>query len=125
MSLWTNKDHRTLLDDTEDLAHAPEASPWTKWFMGWAMPLLVVAYSLYSIHRGSITLPGRRSSMIITGDDVPILSAAYMALAAFTHFHCFWSLHPRLWEYAQRLKVLSLLTFLPCLLIVLYHQLGF
>ena len=122
MSLWTNKDHRTILNDAEDLSHAPDASPWTKRFMGCLIPLLILTYSLYSIHRGHITLFGKGNSTTIHGDDLPLLAGAYIAFAAFLHFHCYWSLHDRLWPYAQRLKVISLLTFLPCLLLVIYHQ---
>ena len=124
MSLWTNKDHRTILDDVDDLAYAPSGSPWTKWLLGWVVPVAVVAYSLVSMDRGSITLPGEHSSMTVMGDNVRFLAVAYIALAAFLHFHFFWSLHPRLWRCAQALKVVALITFLPCLFVVLYQQVG-
>ena len=125
MSFWTNKDRPTILSDAEDLAYAPEPSPWTKWFMGSLVPAAVLFYSLYSINRGSITLPGKQFSMTITGDDVFPLAVAYIALAFFVHVHCVWCLHDRLCEYADRMKIISLLVFLPCLLIVFYHQMGF
>ena len=124
MSVWNNDDHQTSLDDLDDLAHAPSGSPWMKWLLGWVAPVAIVAYSLVSMNRGSITLPGEHASMTVTGDNASILAAAYIALAAFLHFHFFWSLHPRLWRYAQALKVVALLTFLPCLFIVLYRQFG-
>ncbi|MBL9144902.1 MAG: hypothetical protein JNM99_14570 [Verrucomicrobiaceae bacterium] len=125
MSFWTNKDRSTILSDAEELAHTPERSPWTKYILGFFVPSALVIYSLYSINRGSITLPGSRGSMTITGDDVTLLAVAYVALAVFLHCHWVWCLHERLWIYAGRLKVGSLLVFLPCFLVVIYHQLGF
>lgn len=124
MSFWTNKDRSTILSDAEELAHAPERSPWTKYILGFFVPSALIIYSLYSINRGSITLPGSRGSMTITGDDVTLLAVAYVALAVFLHCHWVWCLHERLWIYAGRLKVGSLLVFLPCFLVFIYHQLG-
>lgn len=63
--------------------------------------------------------------MEVTGDDVGLLATAYLALAAFIHFHCFWNLHASLERFALPLKVVSLLTLLPCIGIVIRHQLGF
>lgn len=111
--------------DPDDLIICPDSSPWTKWFWGCAVPLSILGYSLWSIVRGSITLPSRgRHSIEIEGGDVYILATAYIALGAFVHFHCFWNLHDRLWKYADRLKIVSLLTFLPCLFVVVVHQMG-
>jgi hypothetical protein len=70
-------------------------------------------------------LLARSRSMTITGPDVLIFAAAYIAFAALMHFHYFWSSHPRWWLCAQRLKVLFILIFLPCLLFGLYRQLAF
>ena len=125
MSLWNRKEHRSILDDAEDFAHPAECGSWTAWIMGWAVPFYIAVYSLNSIIDGTITLLGRNGSMTITGPDVRLLGAAYLALAMFLHLHFIWSAHEKWWEYAQRLKVLSLLVFLPCLLVVLYHQVIF
>lgn len=125
MSLWNNKEHRTCLDDAEDLAHPTDCGPWTRWLMGIAVPMGIIIYSAYSIYRGTINLFGRGNSMTVTGEDVRFLGAAYIALAAFLHLHFCWSAHATWWQHVSRLKVLSLLIFLPCLLKVLYHQLGF
>lgn len=125
MSFWTNKEHRTVFTDAEDLAYQPAYSPWTKWFTGCLVAGVIAAYAIYAWCRGSITLPGRGGSMVITGDDVGLLATAYLALAAFIHFHCFWNLHESLERFAQPLKVAALLTLLPCICILIYHQLGF
>lgn len=63
--------------------------------------------------------------MEITGDDVGLLAIAYLALVAFIHFHCFWNLHESLERLSLPLKVVSLLTLLPCIGIVICLQLGF
>lgn len=57
--------------------------------------------------------------------DVGLLATAYLALAVFFHFHCFWNLHESLERLALPLKVMSLLILLPCIGIVICHQLGF
>ena len=123
MGMWTNKDHRTVMNDAEDLACPSAGGPWTKWFGGCVVPLVIMIYSIVCLWRGSTTLPGRRSSgMEITGTDGVILAIAYLALGAFAHFHCFWGLHGRLANYSQALKGVSLLIFLPCLCLVVWHQ---
>lgn len=123
MSFWTNKDRPTILSDAEDLAHAPEPSPWTKWFMGCVAPAAVLVYCLCSIRRGGIWLPGRGASMMVRGEDVLTLASAYMALAVFAHAHCFWNLHEKLHRFAALLKGVSLLVFLACIMRFLYHYL--
>lgn len=125
MSHWNNNERRTVFTDAEDLAYPPAYSPWTKWFTGCLVAGAIAAYAIYGWHQGSITLPGRGGSLVITGDDVGILASAYLALSAFIHFHCFWNLHEGLERFAQPLKVTSLLILLPCICTVIYHQIGF
>lgn len=124
MKFWNNNDHRSFLNDAEDLAYQPAYSPWTKWFCGCLLAGLLAGYSILAWIRGSITLFGRGNSLEITGDDVALLAGAYLAFAAFIHFHCFWNLHPPLARFTQPLKVTALLIFLPCLCLVIYHQIG-
>lgn len=125
MGLWTNKDHRTVWDDAEDLAHSPSQSPWTKWFTGCLLPSLILLYAVNSSEKDSIKLSGRSGSLMITGDDVGLLCAAYAAMAVFIHAHCFWCLCDRLEPYAEKLKAISLLVFLICVGPVFWHQLLF
>ena len=124
MSFWNNKEDRTVLNDAEDLAYPPGVSPWTKWFTGCLVAGVLSAYAIYAWARGSITMLGRGGSVMITGDDVGILATAYLALAAFVHFHCFWNLHRKLEYFAQPMKIVALLTFIPCISIVIYRQIG-
>jgi len=49
--------------------------------------------------------------MVVSGRDIGTLSTAYLALAAFLHFHCFWSLTPKLKRFAKPLKVVALAVF--------------
>ena len=120
-----NKEHRSFFNDAEDLAYPPSYSPWTKWFTGSFVAGLLAIYAGYAWFRGSVILLGRNGSIEITGDDAPVLATAYLALAAFIHFHCFWNLQEGLDRYAQPLKVVALLIFLLCLCTVILHQLGF
>ncbi len=122
MGFWTNKDHRTFLDDLDDLAHQPKQSPWTKWFTGCLVPSLILVYVLHTSGEKSMRVLSRTSSLVITGDDVHLLCAAYLSIAVFIHAHCFWNLSERLEPYAEKLKVLSLLVFIPCVCIVFWHQ---
>lgn len=112
------------MPDIDELSRSPDYSPWTKWFWGCVIPLAILGYSLWSMARGSITLPGKRTSLEIIGTDVYILAAAYMALGAFIHFHCYWNLYESLWVHVNRLKALSLLVFLPCIVTVVLHAIG-
>jgi hypothetical protein len=120
-----NKEPRTVFNDAEDLAHPTECGPVTSWLLGVFVPICITVYSVRGIMTDEIKLLGKSRSMTITGPDVLIFAAAYIALAAFMHCHYFWSSHPRWWLCAQRLKVLSILIFLPCLLFGLYRQFGF
>jgi len=124
MSLWNNKEHRSFLDDAEDLAHVPSPSPWTKWFIGCFVAGALAAYAIIGWARGSITgyvLKG--PSEAIVGSDVRLFAATYLSLAAFIHVHCFWNLHPLLARYAQPLKVLALVILFPCLLAISWRSL--
>lgn len=124
MAIWNNKEHRSILEDAEDLAHPPAPSPWTKWFMGCFVAGALAAYAINGWVRGSITgyvLKG--PSVTIVGSDVRLFAATYLSLAAFIHFHCFWSLHPLLAKYARPLKVVALMMLCPCLLAICWRSL--
>lgn len=123
MSLWFNKDRRTILDEAEDLAYSPSGGRTKQWIAGAAIPLCIIAYGVVCLKTGSTTLPGRRGSIELHGTEGVTLACAYLALGAFLHFHYFWGLQERLQPFSEPLKVLSLLAFLSCFLYTLYHML--
>ena len=109
---WTPRESRTLLDDIEDLAHAPSGGRKKQWFAGVVMAMVPVIYGIHSIRRGYTTLPGSRGAEKLTGEAGVWLAVACIALGAFLHFHFFWGLSERLWRFSERLKVVTLLTLL-------------
>lgn len=125
MSFWTREEHRTVFSDAEDLTYPPVYSPWTKWFTGCLVPGVMAAYAIFAWCRGVILLLGHGGSMEITGEDAGFLATAYLGLAAFIHFHCFWNLHRGLERFAQPLKIAALLVILPCFCWVIFHQTAF
>lgn len=123
MSLWFNKDRRTILDDAGDFAYGPSGGRTKQWVAGVVIPLIIITYGVVCLKTGSTTLPGRRTSIELHGTEGITLACAYLALGAFLHFHYFWGLHERLHPFSEALKVISLLAFLSCFVFTLYHML--
>lgn len=106
----------------DDLAHIPSGGPAKKWFVGFMIAAMPVIYGIYCIYRGHATLFGtRRSHETLTGEAGLSLAIAYISLGAFLHFQYFWGLSDRLWRYSQRLKLISLLIFLPAFIYAHYR----
>jgi hypothetical protein len=122
MSIWTNKERRTYLDDAEDLAYGPSGGPVKQWLAGVVCSAPPIIYGVVCIQRGHTTLfGGRGGSLDLKGDAGFWLAVAYIAIGAFVHFHYFWGLSERLYPYSQFAKVVCLLVFLPCFFYALYH----
>lgn len=121
MSIWTNKEHRTYLDDAENLAYGPSGGPVKQWLAGVVLALLPIIYGSICIDRGHTTLPGSRGgSLELKGDAGFWLAVSYIAIGAFAHFHYFWGLSDRLCRFSQFAKVSSLLVFLPSFIYAIY-----
>lgn len=121
MSIWTNKEHRTYLNDAEDLAYGPSGGRVKQWVAGVLLAALPIIYGVVCIHRGHTTLfGGRGGELDLKGDGGFWLAVSYIAVGAFVHFHYFWGLSERLWRFSQFTKVASLLVFLPSFLYALY-----
>lgn len=121
MNLWTNKEHRTVLDDADDFAYLPCGGRVTQWVGGVGLALAFIASGVLDLRSGHALIHGRGGEIEFTGASGAALSTAYIALGTFFHFHWFWGLSETLWQYSQRLKVLALLIFLPCFLFTLYR----
>ena len=121
MSIWFNKEHRTYLDDAEDLAYGPSGGRVKQWLAGVVMASLPIVYGGICLHRGHTVLPGGRGgSLELKGDAGFWLAVSYIAIGAFVYFHYFWGLSDRLWRFSQFMKVCALLVFLAGFLRALY-----
>ncbi|MEZ0275897.1 MAG: hypothetical protein ACAH88_13410 [Roseimicrobium sp.] len=124
MSLWTNKDRRTVLDDADSFAYTPSGGPAKKWIAGAILPALIVLYAVACLKSGETEIIGRRGSVVARGPAAISLAVAYIAGGFFLHFHYFWGLSERLEPYAERLKIISLVVFLGGFLFGISRHLG-
>ena len=92
MSLWTNKDHRTVLDDADSFAHAPSGGRLKQWLAGAVLPLFILAYGIACLTSGETEIFGRGGHAVARGAAATSLAVAYIALGLFLHFHFFWGL---------------------------------
>jgi len=113
MGFRTNKQHRTVIDDAEDLGSEPSGGPLTMWLAGVGIALIPLGYGMHCLHTGHARFFGRRFSHLdLTGSAALALAIAYIAMGAFIHFHFFWGLHPRLYGLSPLFKMLAVLVFL-------------
>ncbi len=116
MGIWTNKDHRTVLDDAEDFGYEPMGGRMKQWAAGFFLPFWPILLGIGSQRLGYATFFGRNGSLDITGSPAIALNTAYIAFGLFLHFHYFWGLDSKLSRFSQAGKLLSLLALILCLL---------
>jgi len=113
MGFWTNKQHRTVLDEAEDLGYGPSGGPLKMWLAGVGLALIPLFYGIHSIFTERARFIGRGGSCLdLEGSTALGLGIAYLAISAFIHFHYFWGLHPRLYGFSPILKFIAVLVFL-------------
>ena len=112
MGFWTNKVHRTDMDDAEDLAYPPSGGQVKKWLLGVGLAFLPVVYGIHCLLAGHALLIGRRSNLDVTGRGATALAIAYLAVGLFVHAHWFWGLQARFQWLSYWLKAFSALIFL-------------
>ena len=113
MGFWTNKEHRTALDDAEDLAYSPSGGRGKMWCLGVVLALVPLGYGVRCLFTGHARFFGRRGSHLdLDGPAAMSLAIAYIAVGVFIHAHWFWGLHPKLEPLSPILKVLAVLVFL-------------
>jgi hypothetical protein len=126
MGMWTNKDHRTIADDTDDFAHGPSGGPLKKWLAGIVVAGAIIIFGVAGLRSGeAILFSSRNSDLYVAGPGATALNSAYIALGMFVHFHYFWGLDGSLWRFSQALKTVSLIVFLPCFLYGLWLAFNF
>jgi hypothetical protein len=112
MGFWTNKVHRTALDDAEDLAYAPSGGRIKMWLLGIALALVPFVYGVHCLLTGQARFFGSRGNLDLQGPAATALAIAYLAVGAFIHFHWFWGLHNRLEPFSYLMKGLATVVFL-------------
>ena len=112
MGFWTNKEHRTVLDDAEDLAHTPSGGPGKMWVLGIVLALVPVGYGIYCLRTGHALMFGQNQDLDVTGSAATALAVAYISAGIFIHALWFWGLHAKGESMSYLLKLLSVLLFL-------------
>jgi len=113
MGFWTNKEHRTVFDDAEDLAYAPSGGRVKMWLLGVGFAVIPLGYGVHCLLKGHARFFGRGGSHLdLDGSAAVALAIAYIAVGVFIHAHWFWGLHPKLEPLSYLLKVLAVLVFL-------------
>lgn len=124
MGFWTNKEHRTPLDDAEDLAYTPNGGRLTMWLMGVGLALVPVGYGIRCLFTGHSILFGRNQDLDVTGLTAVALAIAYISVGIFMHAHWFWGLLPKFEIVSNVLKFLTALAFIASLGYVIYKVIA-
>ena len=113
MGFWTNKDHRTVLDDAEWLGDTPEGGWLKMWLLGVGLAAIPIAYGIHGLCVGQMTLIGKsRAHLELHGAAANALAIAVIAVGVFIHFHWFWGIHKKLCPFSSLGKLLCLIIFI-------------
>lgn len=113
MGFWTNKNHRTVLDDAEWLGDAPEGGRVKMWLLGVGLAAIPIAYGIHGLCVGQMTLIGKnRQHLELHGLAANALAIAVIAVGIFIHFHWFWGIHQKLFPFSAIGKILSAMVFI-------------
>ncbi len=113
MGFWTNKVHRTAIDDAEDIAYPPSGGRLKMWLLGAGLALIPLGYGTHCLFTGHARLFGRSATNLdLDGSAAIALAIAYIAIGVFIHAHWFWGLLPRCEPVSYWLKLASVLVFL-------------
>ena len=117
MGFWTNKVHRTVFDDAEDLAYTPSGGRLKMWLCGVGVALIPLGYGAHCLRTGQARFFGEQDSHI----DLHGSAAIALAIGVYIHAHWFWGLQPRFTVLSYRLKLGSVLVFLVSLGYTMYR----
>jgi len=91
MSLLNRNAYRGDPAVIEEFPGTTEDIFWSKWVSGFFLSVLVAIYGIHCCVVQNAFLPGRRGHRIeLTGDEAVALGLAWISIALFLHFHCFW-----------------------------------
>lgn len=109
-----------MIDD-ETFTCAPDGGPLKRKLLGYAVPMLIALYAIVcGLIGGSLVLPSKHAGAEFTGFAARWLAFSYLALTSFMHFHYGWGLSEHLWPHSQRGKWLSVVVFVPCLILAFF-----
>lgn len=116
---WGEGMLETMLDEPRD-------TPWNKWGCGVAFPALLTLVGARVMFIQHFTFVGARLRRLqLTGSAAWWVGLAIVGLAAWFHFHFFWTHHSKLAPYAELGKVAGLLTFIGGLAWAIFSQFRF
>lgn len=95
----------------------PEQGPFPKWGGGLVAPLACVGHAVFCLVRGEAHV-GRGQGYPIYGGDVVVYALAVFFIAVVLHCHFFWGNSERLEPYAGLGKVVGLVGFVACLVLL-------
>jgi hypothetical protein len=96
-----------------------------RWVYGIAVPLLMAGLVLWGVVRGTVPFPGGRPARIVwyEGASAKLILLGFFGMTLFTHFHYFWSGHPRFHTIGYLGKVLSLVMLCGAIIAFVYRVL--
>lgn len=110
-------------DMLETMLDEPRDTPWNKWGCGVGIPALIALLAARVMFIQKLVTVGRGMRRLqLAGSDAWWLGLAFVGLAAWMHFHFFWTNHPKLASYAEPGKIVSLLAFIGGLGWVVFSQ---
>jgi len=95
----------------------PPQGPLPKWGGGLVAPLACLGHAVFCLVRGEAHI-GRGQGYPIYGGDVVVYSLSVFFLAVGLHCHFFWGNSERLEAYSGLGKVVGLLGFVACLVLL-------
>lgn len=106
------------------LLEEPRDTPWNKWVCGTGFPILVLGMGIRAFFLPTIVLTTRSAGrrLELTGSDPWWLGLVLIGAAGLAHFHFFWTNHPRLAEYVELGKVISLMTLIVGIGVIVVRQ---
>jgi hypothetical protein len=113
MGFWTNKNHRTVLDDAEWLGYPPEGGRVKMWLLGVGLTLVPIGYGIRGLYNGQMTLIGKHGANLeLHGAAATAMAISMIAVGVFIHFHWFWGIHQKLSPFSAIGKILSATVFI-------------
>lgn len=91
--------------------------PLPKWGGGVVAPLACLGYAVFCLVRGEARL-GRGTGYPIYGGDVVVYALALFCVAWVVHVHFFWGNSERLEPYAGLGKVVGMVGFVACMILL-------
>ena len=99
----------------DGLSDTPDVGAGGRWLYGVVLAALPLAWGIWCILDGEVTVPARGPVRELTGGAATAFGLVFVSIGAFMHFHFFWAPHKVLWRFAELGKILSLLLFLGAL----------